>query len=243
MFLFIYYQVFAQLGVPNSNTSHVLIYPYGTLPSGVTAVFKYISCSYLSFCRHISPSLSHRFKYISCSYLSILKFIVKGQEINSNTSHVLIYLSRSMLLTMFGTNSNTSHVLIYPRRFSTAASTSAIQIHLMFLFIVTKSGGTVRAFEFKYISCSYLSVEYSKKIQPLRIQIHLMFLFILVLCFSVSSVKRIQIHLMFLFIDVSSVKRIDFRLFKYISCSYLSLSAKPETGTKSIQIHLMFLFI
>ena len=42
--------------VKNSNTSHVLIYQQTAVARFTLAVFKYISCSYLSCCRRYSDS-------------------------------------------------------------------------------------------------------------------------------------------------------------------------------------------
>ncbi len=70
----------------------------------------------------------------------------------------------------------------------------------MFLFIADTYIDFLNALQFKYISCSYLSL--------LRMLKHLNLL--------------IQIHLMFLFIyDTYALSFLDIE-FKYISCSYLS---------------------
>ena len=99
--------------------------------------------------------------------------------------------------------------------------------------------------------------------QSLKIQIHLMFLFINQYLQETFTVKEIQIHLMFLFIRYWCSKGLKTPEFKYISCSYLSLTCHLHYTTHSntshvliyrgrgyccnwfsdIQIHLMFLFI
>ena len=120
-------------------------------------LFKYISCSYLS--QEVFPSSFHDlsiqihlmflfisisialfafsivFKYISCSYLSQFRKDFVNLRGHSNTSHVLIYLLTSPFLQCF----------------------SAIQIHLMFLFIIDPVRPCRTLYRFKYISCSYLS--------------------------------------------------------------------------------------
>ena len=53
------------------NTSHVLIYPVSMEePFTCIAMFKYISCSYLSLKWTKTKVYMIGFKYISCSYLS-----------------------------------------------------------------------------------------------------------------------------------------------------------------------------
>ena len=140
--------------------------------------FKYISCSYLS----CSPSFLARptfiqihlmflfiginrlgiskkklFKYISCSYLSLYGQSSWLHCSYSNTSHVLIYPRRSTILSRFVFNSNTSHVLIYQTDQAGHTGRTDIQIHLMFLFIRFFVQLQITVFQFKYISCSYLS--------------------------------------------------------------------------------------
>ncbi len=105
--------------------------------------------------------------------------------LNSNTSHVLIYrpapqgtlcLPEIQIHLMFlfikigltlwvglSWYSNTSHVLIYHCHFLFSFLCFTIQIHLMFLFIELITGLTTRLAEFKYISCSYLSINIQLK--------------------------------------------------------------------------------
>ena len=98
---------------------------------------------------------------------------------NSNTSHVLIYRLLMFLLPGIWANSNTSHVLIYPVRYCALSGLSRIQIHLMFLFIVS----------YRWCSLFFWCI-----------QIHLMFLFIFWIGVYRDFWFLIQIHLMFLFI-------------------------------------------
>ena len=98
-----------------------------------------------------------QFKYISCSYLSRNPSNLFTNKCHSNTSHVLIYLVLAVPERRFfnlfkyiscsylsvvsigaASNipySNTSHVLIYRIQGFSFRICSAIQIHLMFLFI------------------------------------------------------------------------------------------------------------
>ena len=71
-------------------------------------------------------------------------------------------------------------------------------------------------------------------LQSLRIiviQIHLMFLFIEQVQHYAIKSSNIQIHLMFLFITGRTEKLIQHTEFKYISCSYLSVSKSLNYAT------------
>ena len=118
------------------------------------------------------------FKYISCYYLSLFAISNAPQILNSNTSHVIIYLSLKPSMYTFISYSNTSHVIIY-----------LISPHF-----------NKNSSRFKYISCYYLShagehlhteehysntshaiiyhVSYRRRNDISAIQIHLMLLFI-----------------------------------------------------------------
>ena len=156
MFLFIYFLDLSYNIRLYSNTSHVLIYLSSQSRLSSCILFKYISCSYLSFQFHhfhylkhnsntshvliypfsdISTLIGSSFKYISCSYLSEYKFL------NNPLVNQFKYISCSYLS---------------PRRYVDFFQ-SAI---------------------FKYISCSYLSVWVALYSSNFFIQIHLMFLFI-----------------------------------------------------------------
>ena len=120
-----------------------------------------------------------RFKYISCSYLSFFSFF-------HNTKIMIFkYISCSYLS---------------DNRFSNSRS-KRIQIHLMFLFIISVKKPESCTCSFKYISCSYLS---QSALRPL----FLLALFKYISCSYLSPlhvrIRRrtvfIQIHLMFLFI-------------------------------------------
>ena len=83
-----------------------------------------------------SQILISSFKYISCSYLSSCNALKTFIKKNSNTSHVLIYQIFDKLKFKSEIDSNTSHVLIY-----------LAEIKARTILV-----------EFKYISCSYLSL-------------------------------------------------------------------------------------
>ena len=98
--------------------------------------------------------------------------------------------------------SNTSHVLIYQ------------SVFLLFMQSVA----------FKYISCSYLSLTRQYEEQKTSIQIHLMFLFISMNVSDIrygnhdSNTSHVLIY------PSNTTNQNLFIKFKYISCSYLSLS-------------------
>ena len=141
---------------------------------------------------------------------------------DSNTSHVPIYLLKIFLFFQDLWHSNTSHVPIY------------LSMNIQFLLLL----------QFKYISCSNLSrnrfttsrsksysntshVPIYQKLHRLQngwknIQIHLMFQFIQIPMEWEVEEESIQIHLMFQFIDARECEVIGNILFKYISCSNLS---------------------
>ena len=75
----------------NLNTSHVLIYLARGFRFNDGNLFKYISCSYLSYQFFNQCVMFCIFKYISCSYLSAQKMPQKLKFPDLNTSHVLIY--------------------------------------------------------------------------------------------------------------------------------------------------------
>ena len=54
--IYLYVQISRTMNSFNSNTSHVLIYQQTAVARFTLAVFKYISCSYLSCCRRYSDS-------------------------------------------------------------------------------------------------------------------------------------------------------------------------------------------
>ncbi len=164
------------------------------------SLFKYISCSYLSHYLwrkwHLLIIQIHlMFLFIVCL------LIINLRDMDSNTSHVLIYQEKEKEDLHKPKHSNTSHVLIYRQAIFKA---------------VNVANG------FKYISCSYLSRQnYLHNKCTFHIQIHLMFLFIAEAAYSgagetdsntshvliylkekrnSSKFETIQIHLMFLFI-------------------------------------------
>ena len=70
MLLFIFTRRSGIVAIPNSNTSHVIVYPKTPQKETGAFLFKYISC----YCLSISASLylvsCFKFKYISCYCLS-----------------------------------------------------------------------------------------------------------------------------------------------------------------------------
>ena len=85
-----------------------------------------------------SQSLLHcRFKYISCSYLSLLKYLYAEEDVNLNTSHVLIYLQM--------------------QRKKQDETQKFKYISCSYLSMLRKSM-LAKTLSFKYISCSYLSL-------------------------------------------------------------------------------------
>ena len=75
----------------------------------------------------------------------------------SNTSHVILYRRFYGILEVVKTNSNTSHVILYPIRDSISCSNYQIQIHLMLFFILSALYHLTTFSRFKYISCYSLS--------------------------------------------------------------------------------------
>ena len=115
-------------------------------PLWQVCLFKYISCSYLSNEFPYGGFWVDRFKYISCSYLSHVEIVANSEQQDLNTSHVLIYRNSVFLSLNCPSDLNTSHVLIY--RLEICCNCD--------LFI------------FKYISCSYLSLDVEKAAKLLQ---------------------------------------------------------------------------
>ena len=104
---------------------------------GSIAEFKYISCSYLSKTFNIFADLAANSNTSHVLIYLIQTYNFTKRLFYSNTSHVLIYLIRSLRMELIITYSNTSHVLIYRCQLPKCHFRTAIQIHLMFLFIVS----------------------------------------------------------------------------------------------------------
>ena len=99
-------------------------------------IFKYISCSYLSFFNLKNVVVRYSFKYISCSYLS--------NTLSHNNADFL-YL-------------NTSHVLIYLQMHRTHSAGFGFK-YISCSYLSRKSSKhDCKSCGFKYISCSYLSI-------------------------------------------------------------------------------------
>ena len=208
--------------------------------------------------------MRYLFKYISCYCLSAIPDMATNWDCYSNTSHVIVYPTRSGVFRFIVINSNTSHVIVYPG-----------------------VGSYVGTFwKFKYISCYCLS-KTSKIHRPAgQIQIHLMLLFIsksgenaqvlhnsntshvIVYRFPVwqlfhfryySNTSHVIVYLavtayrryykLFKYIScyclssIRSVFPIRTCVFKYISCYCLSSMLDLKDRLFIIQIHLMLLFI
>ena len=187
-------------------------------------LFKYISCSYLS-----KRKWDHGIKLIhsNTSHVLIYRTQYPGYSEtcnNSNTSHVLIYLEQADTTEIFEQLFKYISCSYLSDRRRTAVTTGlefkyiscsylslsgkfcqfgydAIQIHLMFLFIISP-------------------LERFPK--SVSIQIHLMFLFIF------WFYKQANINFIFKYISCSYLSESapedwqDILSFKYISCSYLS---------------------
>ena len=218
---------------------------------GSVIQFKYISCYCLSgsvihdtiqvliqihlMLLFIVPSSCklppiRQFKYISCYCLSAAEAAHPSTFTDSNTSHVIVYLSRS----------------------PPSQTLSVIQIHLMLLFIGLFTVFIEKESKFKYISCYCLSVVSAAAI-PLLVNSNTSH--VIVYRYSGTGTghcRFIQIHLMLLFIIIASVSKnrctysntshvIVYReeglpfgkplyLFKYISCYCLSYTAPEAEG-------------
>ena len=157
MFLFIRKDFYVKRLEHHSNTSHVLIYPYVSSNALViTTLFKYISCSYLSF-RLFKVCQLIIFIQIHLMFLFILfTFSNFGCSCSIQIHLMFLFIDIGNILYVVFRHSNTSHVLIYR--------------YVMFAFLSCHS--------FKYISCSYLSWHTDDRLLQTNIQIHLMFLFI-----------------------------------------------------------------
>ena len=118
---------------------------------------------------------------------------------------MFLFIDFNKELKIMPLNSNTSHVLIY------------------LLPCIFKPSAIL----FKYISCSYLSIQPQTVRLELDIQIHLMFLFI------TSNTTNQNLFIKFKYISCSYLSITIILLlnspisFKYISCSYLSLKGAP----------------
>ena len=102
-----------QTFLPNSNTSHVLIYPCLRMPARIRLGYSNTSHVLIYPDWEWFITFTFSFKYISCSYLSDFVIVFAYFQLNSNTSHVLIYPVKSTSVTPALQDSNTSHVLIY----------------------------------------------------------------------------------------------------------------------------------
>ena len=180
MFLFIGSWKTNSVLVCYSNTSHVLIYPQNLAIFALHLNIQ-IHLMFLFILNELSKEeILSGFKYISCSYLS------SHSSLGSLKVTSFKYISCSYLS--------------YSLPFRTGSS--AIQIHLMFLFIsALHSGGVVAV---NHSNTSHVLI-YPKKISSGR------------MLPQDSNTSHVLIYLKG--IDVSYHNGI---IFKYISCSYLS---------------------
>ena len=140
----------------DSNTSHVILYPYQTDPYftslfiqihlmlffidvkecvqvlGMT--FKYISCYSLSVILCFHGVIQVLFKYISCYSLSMMVTELPDGSDHSNTSHVILYLYAP---TEKQNVSRFKYISCYSLSTCTVDTGNQhnIQIHLMLFFI------------------------------------------------------------------------------------------------------------
>ncbi len=78
MFLFINYRLSETISALQIQIHLMFLFiPYLSISFFFAAQFKYISCSYLSFCAYMPVSVAIQFKYISCSYLSYRLILIK----------------------------------------------------------------------------------------------------------------------------------------------------------------------
>ena len=85
-------QIAQMYGIPNLNTSHVILYQIVFLRLHIAvSIFKYISCYSLSGSDLNGLTSSKQFKYISCYSLSLAFSMVMVLLCNLNTSHVILY--------------------------------------------------------------------------------------------------------------------------------------------------------
>ncbi len=72
---------------------------------------------------------------------------------------MFLFILMRFLLLKKKIDSNTSHVFIYLYKQGRISTWRFIQIHLMFLFIMGSAAGIMLPIAFKYISCFYLSLK------------------------------------------------------------------------------------
>ena len=163
-----------------SNTSHVIVYQMGI--SQQLLQKRYSNTSHVIVYPHALFQILSCASYSNTSHVIVYRRSKGGGIVRytySNTSHVIVYLTCEINGAWELTNSNTSHVIVYLSLAAPGQGPLYIQIHLMLLFIA----------DVKLINLS---------IRP--IQIHLMLLFIYSSVTSRYSAISIQIHLMLLFI-------------------------------------------
>ena len=183
------------------------------------------------------------FKYISCYCLSICQKFFRSLPINSNTSHVIVYLigrNKSVHVTVFkyiscyclsistvfqntvGVNSNTSHVIVYqPLR------------HTMWWHLSYSNTSHVIVYRGRSMNAA-LTISNSNTSHVIVYRINGRYertkkQFKYISCYCLSSANY---H-----------SRPPLWWFKYISCYCLSWFGYQSTWIVSIQIHLMLLFI
>ncbi len=115
-------------------------------------MFLFISATQISWLKNIHLNTSHVLIYLFRKFAFWIPFI------DLNTSHVLIYHGKLTKILASEVNLNTSHVLIYRCWWgwnvyqSCHLNTSHVLIYLIDSLIKFPSP------QFKYISCSYLSI-------------------------------------------------------------------------------------
>ena len=270
------------------NTSHVVVYLYQHLLLLPARQFQYISCCSLSInglwnnsthCVSIHLMLQfihiqHRLKalFLLVSIHLMLQFIQRSRHLLSarilsfNTSHVVVYLTCLLKLSLSKPRFNTSHVVVYPEmilhleHIDISFNTSHVVVYLE-----TYSSNLVESM-FQYISCCSLSdffyltshtIIWFQYISCCSLSILILQCLILFHCFNTSHVvvyllmgciplygEFVSIHLMLQFILSFFNLHRHFGLFQYISCCSLSGNRTWHVAAGSaVSIHLMLQFI
>ena len=198
-------------------------------------------------------------------FIAISCFLYAIVFVNSNTSHVNLYLLVGNKNYFCFDDSNTSHVNLYHHPRSRLHLLLSIQIHLMLIFIagiidenifnldsntshvnLYHNGMEHDARRLLYANTAHVNL-YPESLWEVQgivgIQIHLMLIFIRISCWKQYMSTAIQIHLMLIFI-VMGISTLAF--LPYSNTSHVNLYRKPWFNKEvmlKIQIHLMLIFI
>ena len=123
----------------------------------VTAEFKYISCSYLSRGLPLPSFNLTKFKYISCSYLSERPCRSCTCDCGIQIHLMFLFIYNGVHSASGNSDSNTSHVLIYPLIRNEILKEKEFKYISCSYLSIGLALDKYKALKFKYISCSYLS--------------------------------------------------------------------------------------